>query len=169
MRRIRARTSRSILGRPQRRQDFRCQYALKPRRCYRSTVPGLTTMRASNTDGKSRYSHADEVLTKDSRLNDDYPVPPSSPGLRGFAGTFSESTVFDFQRAFTARTTRHAPFHFFLYKPQRSLPCSTAPDFAARRSETARTGQSRLPEASFDWDRVESLTTRSLRTYFRGA
>jgi hypothetical protein len=57
MRRIRVRTSRSIRGRPLRRQDFQRQYARKPRRCQRSTVSGLTMMMASNTDGKSRYSH----------------------------------------------------------------------------------------------------------------
>jgi hypothetical protein len=56
IRRINARSSRSILGLPPRRQDFQRQYARKPRRCQRSTVSGFTMTMVSNSDGNSRYN-----------------------------------------------------------------------------------------------------------------
>jgi hypothetical protein len=55
--RISARSSRSILGLPPRRQDSQRQYARNPRRCQRSTVSGFTMTMASTTDGNSRDCH----------------------------------------------------------------------------------------------------------------
>ena len=57
IRRISARISESICGRPPMWRDLKCQYARKPRRCQRITVSGWTMMIASSSDGYSRYSH----------------------------------------------------------------------------------------------------------------
>jgi hypothetical protein len=57
IRRISARISQSILGRPTTWRGFQRQQARKPRRCQRSTVSGWTMMIASRSDGYSQYSH----------------------------------------------------------------------------------------------------------------
>src|SRR5579864_3293827 len=51
IRRISARISQSILGRPTTWRGFQRQQARKPRRCQRSTVSGWTMMIASRSDG----------------------------------------------------------------------------------------------------------------------
>ena len=53
--------------------DFQRQYALKPARCQRITVSGLTIFKASSTPGASRYNPANtrrSMLVKPSRCGD---------------------------------------------------------------------------------------------------
>jgi hypothetical protein len=56
MRRIRARRSASICGRPPTDRDFQRQYLRKPERCQRTRVSGRTTVMALITDGNQRYN-----------------------------------------------------------------------------------------------------------------
>ena len=52
--RISRRTSSGTIGLPPRRFDFQRQYDLKPARCQRTMVPGLTIANASQTRGNNR-------------------------------------------------------------------------------------------------------------------
>src|SRR5882762_7843454 len=52
IRRISARRSASICGRPPRKRDFQRQYRRKPARCHRTRVSGRTIVMALRTDGK---------------------------------------------------------------------------------------------------------------------
>src|SRR6516162_3787347 len=54
--RISRRISNRTVGRPQRRRDFLRQYDLKPARCQRMTVSGLTIVNPSMVFGTKRYS-----------------------------------------------------------------------------------------------------------------
>jgi hypothetical protein len=56
IRRISARSSASICGRPARERDFQRQYWRKPARCQRTTVSGRMIVMALRTDGNHRYS-----------------------------------------------------------------------------------------------------------------
>jgi hypothetical protein len=56
MRRISARRSASICGRPPRDRDFQRQYLRKPERRQRTRVSGRTTVMALRTDGNQRYN-----------------------------------------------------------------------------------------------------------------
>ena len=56
IRRISARSSPSIFGRPPRERDFHRQYRRKPARCQRTRVSGRTIVMALRTDGNHRYS-----------------------------------------------------------------------------------------------------------------
>src|SRR6266516_7684162 len=56
IRRISARSSASIFGRPPRERDFHRQYRRKPARCQRTRVSGRMIVMALSTDGNHRYS-----------------------------------------------------------------------------------------------------------------
>ena len=56
IRRISARNSVSICGRPPRERDFQRQYRRKPARCQRTSVSGRITVMTFRTDGNHRYS-----------------------------------------------------------------------------------------------------------------
>jgi hypothetical protein len=56
IRRISARRSASICGRPPRERDFHRQYRRKPARCHRTRVPGRMIVIAFMIEGKQRYS-----------------------------------------------------------------------------------------------------------------
>src|SRR5260370_3780841 len=56
MRRISARRSGSIWGRPPKERDFQRQYRRKPARCQRTRVSGRMIVMALSTDGNHRYS-----------------------------------------------------------------------------------------------------------------
>ena len=56
IRRISARRSASICGRPPRERDFQRQYRRKPARCQRTRVSGRMIVIALKTDGNHRYS-----------------------------------------------------------------------------------------------------------------
>src|SRR3984893_12989392 len=58
---------------PLRGLDFQCKYALKPARCQRITVSGLTIFKASSTPGARRYNPANtrrSMRVKVSRCGD---------------------------------------------------------------------------------------------------
>src|SRR5438034_7236741 len=56
IRRISARRSASIFGRPPRERDFQRQYRRKPARCQRTRVSGRMIVMALRIDGNHRYS-----------------------------------------------------------------------------------------------------------------
>src|SRR6266699_3800403 len=56
IRRISARRSASIFGRPPRERDFQHQYRRKPARCQRTRVLGRMIVMVFRTDGNHRYS-----------------------------------------------------------------------------------------------------------------
>src|SRR5213080_4721006 len=56
IRRISARRSAAILGRPPRKRDFQRQYRRKPPRCQRTRVSGRMIVMVFRTDGNHRYS-----------------------------------------------------------------------------------------------------------------
>ena len=56
IRRINARSSASICGRPPSERDFQRQYRRKPVRCQRTRVSGRMIVMALRTDGNHRYS-----------------------------------------------------------------------------------------------------------------
>src|SRR5262245_11296573 len=62
IRRISARSSASIFGRPPRERDFHRQYRRKPARCHRTRVSGRMIVMVLRTDGNQRYS-----MTKNKR------------------------------------------------------------------------------------------------------
>ncbi len=63
IRRISARTSASIFGRPC-LLDFQRQYSLNPFRCQATTVAGLTTTRADRQPGQSLDSHTQKIRSR---------------------------------------------------------------------------------------------------------
>jgi hypothetical protein len=56
IRRIKARSSALICGRPPNERDFQRQYRRKPARCQRTRVSGRMTVMTFRTDGNHRYS-----------------------------------------------------------------------------------------------------------------
>ena len=56
IRRISARRSVSIWGRPPTERDFQRQYRRNPARCHRTSVSGWTIVRTCRIDGNHRYS-----------------------------------------------------------------------------------------------------------------
>src|SRR6266513_5933796 len=56
IRRISARRSAAIFGRPPRERDFHRQYWRKPARCQRTRVSGRMIVMALSADGNHRYS-----------------------------------------------------------------------------------------------------------------
>ena len=79
IRRIKARSSALICGRPPNGRDFQHQYRRKPARCQRKSVSGRMTVMTFSTDGDHRYSW---IKTKRSPL-----VTRTRPG------TFRRSTI----------------------------------------------------------------------------
>src|SRR6266446_2433584 len=69
IRRISARTSASIFGRPPRERDFHRQYRRKPARCQRTRVSGRTIVMASRTDGNHRIQRDQEQAIPIRELN----------------------------------------------------------------------------------------------------
>src|SRR5512139_2832792 len=62
IRRIRARRSASICGRPPRERDFQRQYRRKPARSHRTRVSGRTIVMALRTDGNHRYMDEEQPI-----------------------------------------------------------------------------------------------------------
>src|SRR6266516_4223561 len=60
IRRINARRSASICGRPRRERDFQCQYRRKPARCQRTRVSGRMIVMVFRTDGNHRWNFRKE-------------------------------------------------------------------------------------------------------------